>query len=260
METKRRNNSQEKMAMLNVYVGYDSRESEAYAACVNSIRQNTNNQKVKILELNKRDLIEVGLYDREKIYPNEKASTEFAFTRFLVPRLNHYDGWAIFVDCDFIFTRDISELFALRDTRYAVQCVKHEYTPRFAEKMDGQKQVIYPRKNWSSLMMFNCASNECKQLSPDKVSRSPGSYLHQMNWAITEDKIGPLPLEWNWLEGEYKKPQNTPAAIHFTNGGPWFREIVSSRPIDFYREYLKYSPEHDHIKRDIFQIQSGLNK
>lgn len=103
-------------------------------------------------------------------------------------------------------------------------CVQHDYTPKDTVKMDGKPQSAYPRKNWSSLMLFNCDHPSVKTLTPEVVNTQTGAYLHRMQWAKDED-IGSLPVTWNWLEGWNEKPaQGTPNVVHFTRGGPWFSE------------------------------------
>lgn len=207
--------------MLNVFIGYDPREHDAFVACRNSIYWHTGRQNVSIRALRKNELVDAGMYRRDSLYPNEKVSTEFAFTRFLVPYMMDYCGWGLFVDCDFVFTRSLQELFNFKIDKYAVMCVQHDYIPKDAFKMDGQVQKPFPRKNWSSLMLFNCAHLDCLNLSPTSVAWESAAWLHQMQWTKDEN-IGSLAPEWNWLEGEYEKPARTPAGIHWTLGGKWF--------------------------------------
>ena len=201
---------------MKIFIGYDSREQEAYDICHYSIKEKTGDT-IPIGPLKQSDLRNCGLYTRPA---NEPASTEFTFTRFLIPQL--YAGqWALFVDCDFVFTASLHELFALCDPKYAVMCCKHDYIPKAATKMDGQKQTAYPRKNWSSLVLFNCQHPANKVLTSEIVNSSPGSFLHRFQW-LTDDLIGDIPIDWNYLVGEYPKLSYAPKGIHYTNGGPWF--------------------------------------
>lgn len=121
----------------------------------------------------------------------------------------------------------------LYDARYAAMCVKHEYVPRDKFKMDGKQQFAYPRKNWSSLVLWNCSHPANRVLTPKLVSAESASYLHRFNW-LTDDLIGSLPSTWNWLEGEYERPRNIPFGIHFTRGGPWFPEY---RNVEYANEW-----------------------
>jgi hypothetical protein len=142
----------------------------------------------------------------------------------LTPALAGYSGTALFCDCDFLWLADVGELARLVDPAQAVHCVQHDYRPTEQTKMDGRVQTQYPRKNWSSLMVFNCGHPSVRSLTPAVVNTQSGAYLHRLQWVADSD-IGNLPVEWNWLEGWNEKPANgTPKAVHFTRGGPWFEQ------------------------------------
>ena len=204
--------------MLTVFIGYDSREDIAYRVCRESILKHSS-LPVRIIPIKQDELREDGIYTR----PHDPlSSTEFSFTRFLVPHLAGYKGWAVFVDCDFLFRHDIYEVMKYRDPKKAVLCVQHDYTPPEATKMDGATQHQYPRKNWSSFMLFNCEHPDTVHLRPRVVNTATGMYLHQMQWT-DNDSIGELPISFNYLEGWHTKNDCVdPIAVHFTRGGPWF--------------------------------------
>lgn len=153
-------------------------------------------------------------------------STDFAITRFLVPFLCDYRGFAVFMDGDMVCLGDIAELAAymtLMDRyNYAVRVVKHDYTPTEATKFLGQNQTKYERKNWSSVMVFN--NSLCQKLTPDYVEKAPGLNLHQFNWC-KEEQIAGMPKEWNYLVGVYPKMEN-PKLLHYTKGTPCFAEYA----------------------------------
>ena len=215
---------------MKIFVGWDSREEDAYKVCVHTIKKHAS-KDVEIIPLKRDELIKDGLYTRDE---GGNVSTEFAYTRFFTPYLAGYKGWALFIDCDFLFTRDVAELFSLAEPQYAVMCVQHDYTPSAAIKMDGQKQVAYPRKNWSSCVLWNCGHPANAIITPDIVNTETGAFLHRFQW-LSDNLIGELPLEWNWLEGEYEKPDEIPAVIHYTNGGAWFKEC---QDVDYAQEWL----------------------
>jgi hypothetical protein len=202
---------------MKVYVGYDSREDIAWQVCRHSLRR-LSGAALPVHPLRLAALRELGLYTREV---DAKASTEFSLSRFLTPHLAGYDGWSIFVDCDFLFTVDIRRLAARLNPAKAVHVVQHDYTPALAIKMDGKAQHVYPRKNWSSFIAFNGAHPAVKALTPDVVNTQTPAYLHRFAW-VADEAIGSLPLAWNFLVGEYARPAELPCAIHYTNGGPWF--------------------------------------
>jgi len=202
---------------MKVFVGYDDREDIAYKVCEYSIKRK--NKKTEVFPLKQEELNETGLYWREK---DPLSSTAFTFTRFLVPALMNYEGWAIFCDCDIIWMIDPDEIMKYADEKYAVMVVKHKYTPPKGLKMDGQKQLPYPRKNWSSVILWNCGHPSNKKVTPDLVNTETGQYLHRFNW-LKNDEIGELTHHWNWLVNHYHEPKDgTPKVIHYTEGGPWF--------------------------------------
>jgi hypothetical protein len=203
-----------------VFVGWDSREPIAYDVARASLTRRAS-IPVEVIPIKQEDVRKRGLYWRDE---DPLASTEFTYTRFLTPALAGYRGWALFCDCDFLWLGDIAGLAAYATGPKAVYCVQHDYTPKETVKMDGKIQTAYPRKNWSSLMLFNCDHPSVQSITPEIVNTQSGAYLHRMQWAPDED-IGSLPVEWNWLEGWNEKPANgTPKAVHYTRGGPWFRE------------------------------------
>jgi lipopolysaccharide biosynthesis glycosyltransferase len=203
---------------LKVYVGYDSREDIAWQVCRHSILRHAD-PSVEVYPLKQTTVRELGLYTRKT---DAAASTEFSITRFLTPYLAAHDGWTIFVDCDFLFTIDVREVLKHASRDKAVFVVQHEYTPANTIKMDGKQQTLYPRKNWSSFILFNNAHPEVKALTPEVVNTVAPVFLHRFQWLSDDSLIGALPLRWNFLEGEYPPLDDVPAAIHYTNGGPWF--------------------------------------
>ena len=204
--------------MLTVFIGYDSREDIAYRVCRESILKHSS-LPVRIIPIKQDELREDGVYLRPA---DPLSSTEFSFTRFLVPHLAGYKGWAVFVDCDFLFRHDIYTVMKYRDPKKALFCVKHDYKPTEETKMDGAVQHQYPRKNWSSFMLFNCEHPDTVHLRPRVVNTATGMYLHQKQWTDNEN-IGELPISFNYLEGWHTKSDCVdPIAVHFTRGGPWF--------------------------------------
>ena len=214
------------------FIGYDSKEDIAYRVCKQSLIDKSSID-LTVNSLKIYELIAQNIYSRG-IDP--LASTEFTYTRFLVPHLMNYQGWAVFCDCDFIFFQDVAKLFENISDDKAVYCVKHDYTPKEKHKMDGQQQTIYPRKNWSSFIVFNCAHPSNRKLNLEVVNSEPGSFLHQFKW-LKDDEIGSLDERWNWLEGWTSNHNNEkPFAVHYTRGGPWFDEW---QDVEFAKEWLE---------------------
>jgi hypothetical protein len=204
---------------LKVFIGYDDREPVAYHVLAHSILK-WSSEPIGIYPVAKHQLRR----DFTRT-PGPTESTAFSLTRFMVPYLCGYEGAAIFMDCDMLCEADLNDLwfYILASPDKSVFCCQHDYIPKDTVKFLGQPQTAYPRKNWSSFMLFN--NTNCKALTPDYVNHASGLDLHRFYWT-DEDKIGTLPLEWNWLCGEY--PPNPHAHVfHYTNGGPWFPETAS---------------------------------
>jgi len=205
---------------VKVFVGYDSREDIAWQVCRHSLLRHSD-ENIEVIPLRQSALRELGLYTRPL---DAGASTEFSLTRFLTPYLAAQRGWVIFCDCDFLFTTDIRNVLQGLDPVKAVYCVQHDYVPAHQVKMDGKRQATYPRKNWSSFMIFNCDHPDVRALTPAVVNSVTPAYLHRFEWVADDEAIGSLEIDWNFLEGEYAMPRTTPRVIHYTNGGPWFEQ------------------------------------
>ena len=199
--------------MINVFIGYDTKEKAAFNVLTHSILTNST-QPIAVTPIYLGNIKDTFVRER-----NNLSSTEFSFSRFIIPHLMNYQGWALFMDCDMLMKADIAELWRLRDDKYAVQVCKHDYIPKSQTKFLGQVQTVYPKKNWSSFMLMNC--KKCSALTPDYVNSASGLELHQFKWLESEELIGGLPLEWNWLADEYECKKDV-KNIHYTEGGPWF--------------------------------------
>ena len=195
-----------------VFIGYDPREEVAVNVLTASFQAHAS-IPVQIAQVRLDQLR--GVYTREH---DPKQSTAFSFSRFLVPWLAGYQGWALFIDADMLCLGDIAELWALRDEHTAVQVVKHQHECEPGLKFQGMPQTPYGRKNWSSVMLFNC--ERCRALTPEYVNTATGLELHQFRW-LADSEIGELPPEWNVLVGVQELPPE-PRVLHYTLGGPWF--------------------------------------
>ena len=197
---------------MRIFIGYDPAEAIAYHVLCHSILRHST-VPVSFTPINKRNIEEFtrGIED---------GSTEFSFSRFLTPYLAGYTGQALFMDCDMLVRCDIAEILKECDLYHDVFVVKHDYDPKKGTKFLGNVQHLYPKKNWSSVMLFNCFSSACKRLTPDSVNKSSGAHLHQFQWS-DETRIGELSKEWNHLVGEYE-PNPEAKIVHYTLGTPCF--------------------------------------
>lgn len=209
---------------MRIYVGYDEREASAYHTFCNSVIR-TAKAPLHFSPL-APNLMNLG--------KESDGSNSFTYTRFLVPHLNEYKGWALFADGDMICKADIAELFACADDSKAVMVVKHDYKTKFPRKYLGSKNEDYPRKNWSSVILWNCNHEKNKQLTPEYIRNATPQHLHRFEWLDDED-IGDLKMCWNWLALE--QPYNPSAKlIHYTVGIPAFPEYADLDHSDEWHE------------------------
>lgn len=216
--------------MVKIFVGYDPKEAICYSVCSNSITRYAT-RPVSITPLNLKNL--PGYTE-----VHTDGSTEFSYSRFLVPYLMDYQGWAIYMDCDMIITSDIQELWNMIDPTKAVQCVKHDYKTKQQVKFFNNTNQNYAKKNWSSLMLFNCGHPAVQQLTPKFIENNTGTFLHQFEW-LDENLIGELPIEWNWLADEYGI-NNKAKLVHYTLGAPCFEEYKNIPMADVWFTELSY--------------------
>ena len=217
--------------MNTVYIGYDPKEDMAYQVLKFSLERITT-KPIRVVPIRLDVVQRMGLYrrafsvmdgQRYDMIDGRPFSTDFSFTRFLVPFLNMFEGKALYMDCDMYMRTDVADLFDLCNLDYyPLWCVHHEYEPEASSKMDNKVQEPYRRKNWSSLIMFNCAHDAHKNLSIDDINTQSGRWLHGFEWLPDKEAdIGRIPEEWNWLDG-HSDPNLEAKNVHFTTGGPWF--------------------------------------
>lgn len=214
------------MKPLQVFIGWDASQMRAFNVAQASARM-VSSVEVQIHQINLSHLRSCGAYTRlTEQTPTgywdaisaAPMSTGHAIARFLVPHLTAYRGWALFTDGDVLFRRDLAQLFALAQEEYAVQVVQHPPLTATGRKMEGAEQTQYARKNWSSVVLFNCGHPSNRKLDLDLVNRLPGRDLHRFCW-LEDDEVGALPPEWNYLVNVSPK-QTNPAIVHFTEGVP----------------------------------------
>ena len=212
-----------------IFIGYDPREAVAYHTCANSIIRHAS-KPVAIIPL------ALNLFE-DYTETHTDGSNQFIYSRFLVPHLMEYTGHAIFIDGDMIVRGDIVDLWNLRRPDMDVQVVKHDYKTKMKEKYLGSKNEDYPRKNWSSVILWNCSSFPNRKLTPAFVQQSTGAELHRFTW-LDDSRIGELPREWNWLPDEYG-PNPDAKLLHYTLGTPCFHEFATTPQGDeWHREHM----------------------
>jgi lipopolysaccharide biosynthesis glycosyltransferase len=223
--------------MIPIFIGYDPREAVAYHVCSNSIIRHSS-QPVAFAPL----ALNILKGYEEK---HTDGSNHFIYSRFLVPHLMGYKGWAIFMDGDMLVRDDITKLWESREEDKAVMVVKHKYETKLTTKYLGSKNENYPCKNWSSVILWNCEHPANKKLTPELIQDSTGTFLHRFTW-LKENQVGQLPIEWNWLPDEYGA--NPGAKLcHYTLGTPCFHDFATTPMADeWHREriYTDHSQQH----------------
>ena len=216
--------------LLRVFIGYDPVETVAWHTFAHSILRQSS-IPVALVPVNLRNL--GGIYTRPR---DPKQSNEFSFTRFLVPHLSGYSGLSVFFDCDMLLRCDIAELLEVPKQQLgkAVYVVKHDYQPRDDIKYLNTVQYRYPRKNWSSVVLWDCGHAANRSVTPEYVNTTEALNLHRFLW-LRDEEIGELNVRWNWLVGEYDEPPADVKNVHWTVGGPYFSEFSKS---DFAGEWF----------------------
>lgn len=204
--------------IIPIFIGYDPREAVVFHVCANSIIRNST-RPVSIIPL------ALNLFNDYK-ETHTDGSNAFIYSRFLVPYLMHWHGHAIYIDGDMVVNGDITELWNMRKHDVDVQVVKHDYKTRMPVKYLGSKNEDYPRKNWSSVILWNCQNFPNRRLTPDYVMQAEGRHLHRFEW-IDDTRIGELPIEWNWLPDEFG-PNPDAKLLHYTLGAPCFNEFANT--------------------------------
>jgi lipopolysaccharide biosynthesis glycosyltransferase len=212
------------METINIILGFDQREAIAYHVFCQSVLEKVS-RPVRFLPLARGSLSEY----QEK---HSDGSNSFTYSRFLCPYLMGYRGHVIYADGDMVCNADIAELWDLRDASKAVQLIKHDYSTKANKKYFGNKNENYPRKNWSSVVIWNCEHSKNRQLTPEFIDSQTGAFLHRFQW-LDDDEIGGLPIEWNWLATEYESNLDA-KLIHYTLGTPCFREYEKSEMAEFW--------------------------
>lgn len=231
--------------VLPVFIGHDGREADATKVCESSLLRHAS-IPLHIQRISEPALRHTGIYRRQWYMFNGQRmdsadkrpfSTTFSFARFMTPTLLQHRGVALYCDSDFLFLSDVAELLARFDPAYAVQVVKHQHQPAPGQKMDGVRQEPYYRKNWSSLILWNCDHPANQRLTPHMVNGQTGQWLHSFSW-LDDTDIGELPGSWNWLSGVDPMPRADPDAIHFTLGPPSMAGHEDSPFADLWRDEL----------------------
>ena len=232
--------------MIKIYIGFDPNEEVAYHVLSASIMRRAS-QPVSITPICLSSLKSIFIRER-----NPLQSTEFSFSRFLVPYLSNYEGWSIFMDCDMLVLDDISKLWELRDDKFALMCIHHNHVPNEESKFLNQVQTKYERKNWSSVMLMNNA--KCRKLTPKYVETATGLDLHRFRW-LKDEQIGEIPHRWNHLvDYDFKIPINEISNLHYTKGGPYFEEYKSCSYSD------QWFAEYDRMSSPFKRITSHYEK
>ena len=212
--------------LLNIFIGFDQKEAIAYHTFVQSLIEKSS-VPLSIIPLAENNL---NFYNES----HSDGTNKFTYSRFLIPYLMDYNGWAIFVDGDMVCLSDIKELTSYFDPKYAVSVVKHDYKTKQKLKYFGQKNEDYPRKNWSSVIIWNCSHPKNKQLNPSFINNKEGSFLHRFKW-LNDQEIGDLPKSWNWLAIEYPEKDNL-KLIHYTLGTPCFKDYANTSLSEFWKK------------------------
>ena len=235
--------------MKKVFIGYTSYQDILFQVGQNSIKRRS--KDIECFPIVQSALRELNIYKRNS---DKLGTTEFSLTRFLTPWLAGYKGWVLFMDNGVIALSDVNELFDQVDDNYAVMCAKHNHKPTGSTKLDNQQQSLYPRKNWSSVVLWNCDHPKNKEITPELVNDQTPMFLHRFMW-LEDNEIGEFSTEWNWLVDWYEEPKDgTPKILHYTEGGPYFKDYQDCGYSDVWRDEFKILMGRDFLEKDIIDF------
>lgn len=235
--------------MRKVFVGYTSYQGIVYDVAKKSIERHS--KDVICYPIIQNSLRDLGIYYRKN---NQFETTEFSTTRFLTPWLAGYKGWVLFIDNDILALTDINELFEQADPKFAVMCAKHQYTPKEGVKLDNQIQTNYPRKNWSSVILWNLDHPKNQFITPELVNEISPLFLHRFMW-LEDYEIGEFSHEWNWLVGWYNQPTDgNPKILHYTEGGPYFKDFKDCEYADLWKDEYELLTGKKFTDKDIIDL------
>lgn len=237
--------------MINIFIGYDPREAVAYHVCANSMIRHSS----EVLAITPLALRNLKTYTET----HSDGSNQFIYSRFLLPHLMGYRGWALFVDGDMLVREDIAKLWSLRDDSKAVMCVHHDYKTKAKTKYLGSVNADYPRKNWSSVVLWNCGHPANQVVTPDFVMNSTGAQLHRFTW-LDDEQIGEIPKVWNWLPDELGGNPDA-KLLHWTLGTPCFHEYAHvDMAEEWHREKLLTDYSVQHVIDGPFEGEKGYEQ
>ncbi len=225
--------------IVDIIVGFDQREAVAYHTFTQSVIEQST-IPIRFTPLSMKSLSGYNEVHKD-------GSNDFIYSRFLVPYMMNFKGWAIYADGDMVCLQDIKNLWSLRNNNYAVQVVKHDYKTKITEKYWGNKNEDYPRKNWSSLILWNCEHKAHKILDPDFIQKQTGAFLHRFSW-VKDTDIGEINKEWNWLAMEYEDKKDI-NLIHYTIGTPCFKEYNNTSLSSYWKKSFSNSLDGYHKKQ-----------
>jgi len=224
--------------LIKIFIGFDPREEIVFHTCVSSIIHNTK-KPVSIIPLNLDQIKDV--YKES----HSDGTNQFIYSRFLVPFLSGFDGISIFLDGDMIVNSCLSQLVSNISSDKAVSIVKHNYETKHKTKYWGLPNETYPRKNWSSVIVWNNKHIKNRILTPEFVAQSTGKYLHRFSW-LDDNEIGDLDINWNWLVGEYEENKEA-KILHYTLGAPCFKGFAE---FGHSAEWFKYNKLINNLSDD----------
>lgn len=248
-----------------IFIGYDEREHEPFQVAKHTLEKHAK-VPFKIHRLHHRELRESGLFNRSWTVDDKGQfvdnvdgkpfSTQFSHTRFLVPELwrnipdTDKNPLVMFVDCDFLWRSNIGKMFfdietkkQLSEGTAPVYCVQHDYKPQTTVKMDNVQQSLYNMKLWSAMMVFDMEHPDNSKLTPEVVNTETGRWLHNFGWIENQHTIGTVSENWHFVPNHSESRTKSVDAIHYTEGGPWFKAYRNSKYsglwLSEYNDYLR---------------------
>lgn len=205
-----------------------------------------------------------------RVHTSGHISTE-AYFRFLIPRILSNYSKVLYLDCDIVVNKDISELYDYNIDSWLMGAIREPAIAPSSEKKIRQYLPDYITKYYNSGVLL---INNSKFIERDMfgefmkhVASGIPYFCHDQDILniICHGEIRELDFTWNWVWQFYSKQMykyadcetyaalaksfSCPALVHFNSDKKPWRENDGHFAVMFWR-YARYSPFFEKLRKE----------